>query len=155
MFKGPSTVSFASSVPVPFPTLALKVVPAVVEIVNSLVLSIGAVEAKVMVPVRPQYEKAVMWYLETGEICTEGNLTAETDDDRYLSLLKELNNSDEAVVIDKWQTRVPSTLTIIQSKSTYLDDSQGLPTDNYDNVEIGSNDAVMVGLENASTTEEE
>ena len=111
--------------------------------------------AKVMVPVRPQYAKAVMWYLETGEICTEGNLTAETDDDRYLSLLKELNDSDEVVVIDKWQTRVPSTLTIIQSKSTYLDDSQGLPTDNYDNVEIGSNDAVMVGLENASTTEEE
>lgn len=111
--------------------------------------------AKVMVPVRPQYEKAVMWYLETGEICTEGNLTAETDDDRYLSLLKELNNSDEVVVIDKWQTRVPSTLTIIQSKSTFLDDSQGLLTGNYDEVGIGSNDAVMVGLENASTTEEE
>ena len=44
-------MSFASSVPVPFPTLALKVVPAVVEIVNSFVPSIGAVEAKVMVPV--------------------------------------------------------------------------------------------------------
>lgn len=104
--------------------------------------------AKVMVPVRPQYEKAVMWYLETGEICTEGNLTAETDDDRYLSLLKELNNSNEAVVIDKWQTRVPSTLTIIQSKSTYLDDTQGLLTGNYDEVGIGCNETFMVGVEN-------
>ena len=44
-------MSFASSLPVPLPTLALKVVPAVVEIVNSFVPSIDAVELKVIVPV--------------------------------------------------------------------------------------------------------
>ncbi|MCU0440677.1 MAG: hypothetical protein MUC49_22510 [Raineya sp.] len=83
--------------------------------------------AKVLVPIRPQYEKAVMWYLETGEIYTDENLVPEIEDDRYLSLLSELQNQDEIKVEGTWQTRVPSALTIIQSKSTYLEDEKGLP----------------------------
>ena len=83
--------------------------------------------AKVLVPVRPQYEKAVMHYMETGEIYTDGDLVPETEDDRYLSLLAELGNQDEITVEGTWQTRVPSTLTIIQAKSTYFEDEKGLP----------------------------
>ncbi|MBW8362131.1 MAG: hypothetical protein K0M56_08105 [Kaistella sp.] len=83
--------------------------------------------AKVLVPVRPQYEKAVMHYMETGEIYTDGDLVPETEDDRYLSLLTELGNQDEIKVEGTWQTRVPSTLTIIQAKSTYFEDEKGLP----------------------------
>lgn len=83
--------------------------------------------AKVLVPVRPQYEKAVMHYMETGEIYTDGDLVPETEDDRYLSLLSELGNQDEIKVEGTWQTRVPSTLTIIQANSTYFEDEKGLP----------------------------
>ncbi|MFK7783978.1 MAG: hypothetical protein AB8B56_02620 [Crocinitomicaceae bacterium] len=83
--------------------------------------------AKILVPVRPQFEKAVMWYIETGEIYTDENLVPEIDDDRYLSLLKDLANQEEIKVEGKWKTRIPSTLTIIQAKSTYLEDEQGLP----------------------------
>jgi hypothetical protein len=36
-------------------------------------------------------------------------------------------NQDEITVEGKWQTRVPSTLTLIQAKSTYLEDENGLP----------------------------
>ena len=83
--------------------------------------------AKLIVPVRPQYEKAVMHYMETGEIYTDGDLVPETEDDRYLSLLNELGNQDEIRVEGKWKTRVPSTLTIIQANSSYLEDEKGLP----------------------------
>lgn len=83
--------------------------------------------AKILVPVRPQYEKAVMWYLETGEIYTDENLVPEMEDDRYLSLLAELQNQDEIKVEGTWKTRLPSTLTIIQAESTYLKDEKGLP----------------------------
>lgn len=83
--------------------------------------------AKILVPVRPQFEKAVMWYIETGEIYTDENLVPEFEDDRYLSLLAELQNQDEIKVEGIWKTRVPSTLTIIQAKSTYLVDENGLP----------------------------
>lgn len=82
--------------------------------------------AKILVPVRPQFAKAVMWYIETGEIYTDENLVPETEDDRYLSLISELENQDEIKVEGTWKTRIPSTLTIIQSDTTYLK-GEGLP----------------------------
>lgn len=104
--------------------------------------------AKILVPVRPQFEKAVMWYLDTGEIYTEGDLVPETDDERYLSILNELQNQDEVTVEGTWKTRVPSTLTIIQAKSTYLEDEQGLPCCDDEPQNFGSDDRVLEGLDN-------
>jgi len=104
--------------------------------------------AKILVPVRPQFEKAVLWYLDTGEIYTEGDLVPETEDDRYLSLLNELQNQDEVTVEGTWKTRVPSTLTIIQAKSTYLEDEQGLPCCDDDSETFGSDDRLLEGLDN-------
>ncbi len=83
--------------------------------------------AKVLVPVRPQFEKAIMWYLETGEIYNNEDLVPDVEDDRYVSLLNELQDQDEIVVEGTWKTRVPSSLTIIQAESTYLKDEKGLP----------------------------
>lgn len=102
--------------------------------------------AKILVPVRPQYEKAVMWYIETGEIYTDENLVPETDDDRYLSLLKDLENQEEIRVEGGWKTRVPSALTIIQGKSTYFEDEKGLPCCDDESEIFGSNDQVLNGL---------
>ncbi len=104
--------------------------------------------AKVLVPVRPQFEKAVMWYLETGEIYTDENLVPETEDDRYLSLLAELQNQDEIRVEGTWKIRVPSTLTIIQAKSTYLEDENGLPCCDDEAKIFGSDDRLLEGLDN-------
>ena len=91
--------------------------------------------AKVLVPVRPQFEKAVLWYLETGDICTEGSLVPETEDDQCLSIVRELQCQDETTVEDSWMTRVPSTLTIIQANSAYLANEQGLPCNHLCNWE--------------------
>lgn len=99
--------------------------------------------AKLLVPVRPQFEKAVMWYIETGEIYTDENLVPEIEDDRYLSLLKELQNQEEIRVEGKWKTRIPSTLTIIQAKSTYLEDAQGLPCCEDEDAIFGSDGRLL------------
>lgn len=102
--------------------------------------------AKLLVPVRPQFEKAVMHYMETGEIYLDGDLVLETDDDRYLSLLNELQNQDEVTVEETWKTRIPSTLTIIQSKSSYLEEEKGFPCCDDENTDFGSNDNTLQNI---------
>lgn len=102
--------------------------------------------AKLLVPVRPQFEKAVMWYIETGEIYTDENLVPEIEDDRYLSLLKELQNQEEIRVEGTWKTRVPSALTIIQAKSTYLEDEKGLPCCDDESEIFGHDDRLLESI---------
>ncbi|MCB9810829.1 MAG: hypothetical protein H6779_00990 [Candidatus Nomurabacteria bacterium] len=81
--------------------------------------------ARVVVPVRIGFESAIDYYLETGDIWNGGDLVIETDDDLYLSIEEELAEV-EGFVEEEWQTRVPTSLTIIQGNSVYLDD-EGLP----------------------------
>lgn len=100
--------------------------------------------AKILVPIRPQFEKPVLWYLDTGEIFTECDLVPETVDDRYESLLTDLGNQDEVTVEGTWKTRIPSTLTIIQAQSTYFEDQKGLPCCDG-NTSFGSDDRVLEG----------
>ena len=52
-------------------------------------------------------------------------MAAETDDDYYLSVLDDLQ-VEEATVEQEWETRVPTTLAIVQDKSAKLD-QEGLP----------------------------
>ncbi len=95
--------------------------------------------ARVVVPVRVGFESAVDYYLETGDIWNGGDLVIETDDDLYLSIEEELAEV-EGFVEEEWQTRAPTSLTIIQGNSVYLDD-EGLPCcDKYDDTNklIGS-----------------
>jgi len=63
-----------------------------------------------------------------------------------LSLLAELQNQDEIKVEGVWKTRVPSTLTIIQSKSTYLEDEDGLPCCENEEKIFGSDDRLLESL---------
>ncbi len=99
--------------------------------------------AKILVPIRPQFEKAVLWYLETGEITPECDLVPETQDDRYESILSDLGNQDEVIVEGKWKTRIPSTLTIIQAESAYFKDEKGLPCCDDETSAFGSDGRVM------------
>lgn len=81
--------------------------------------------ARMLVPVRLGFEAAVDLYLESGQIWNGGGLVMETDDDLYLSIDEELQEI-EGVVEEAWETRVPTSLTIVQGRSVYLDD-EGLP----------------------------
>jgi len=102
--------------------------------------------AKLLIPVRPQYEKAVLYYMETGEIYTDGDLVPDFEDDRYASVLKDVADQNEIKVEGTWETRVPSTLTIIQAKSTYFEDEQGLPCCKPENELFIGNDDILLGL---------
>ncbi|HSE41817.1 MAG TPA: hypothetical protein VLH08_13725, partial [Acidobacteriota bacterium] len=81
--------------------------------------------ARVVVPVRRGFEEAVDYYMETGDIWNGGGLVLDTDDDLYLSIDEELLEV-EGFVANEWQTRVPTTLTIVQGRSVFLED-EGLP----------------------------
>jgi hypothetical protein len=81
--------------------------------------------ARVVVPVRRGFADAITYYLDTGDIWLGGDLVLETDDELYLSAADELQEL-EGFVEDEWETRVPTSLTIVQGDSVYLAD-QGLP----------------------------
>lgn len=80
--------------------------------------------ARVVVTVRPGFEEAVMYYIRTGLIWNGGAVPL-LDDEMYLSIVEELSES-EYVLEDSWETRVPSTLTLIQAKTIALE-AEGLP----------------------------
>ncbi|MFT5891561.1 MAG: hypothetical protein ACI9Y7_001666 [Dokdonia sp.] len=79
--------------------------------------------ACVILPIRSGFEAAANWYLETGELWTGQGMT--TDNETYLSIMEELQ-SVSGEVESTWETRVPTSLTIVQSKSAILEEG-GLP----------------------------
>ena len=81
--------------------------------------------ARVVVPVRPEFEEAVTFYLETGDIWLGGGLVAESEGSLYQSILEDLHTV-QGIVEDEWETRVPTTLAIVQNKSAQLN-QEGLP----------------------------
>ena len=81
--------------------------------------------ARMIVPVRRGFESAVNYYFETGEIWNGGDLVIDTDDELYLSIDEELEEP-ESFVEEEWQTRIPTTLTLIQGDSAFLH-GEGLP----------------------------
>ncbi|MES2556809.1 MAG: hypothetical protein V4604_11705 [Bacteroidota bacterium] len=80
--------------------------------------------ARVHVTVRPGFEEAVMYYMETGQIWNGGDAPV-IGDDLYLSIVRELQEPDY-YIDETWETRVPSTLTVIQAKTIALE-AEGLP----------------------------
>jgi hypothetical protein len=81
--------------------------------------------ARIMVPVRDGFEDAVVYFMETGEIWNGTGIVIDTDDELYLSIVDEITHT--AGDVEKvWDTIVPTSLTIVQGKSAYLDD-EGLP----------------------------
>jgi hypothetical protein len=100
--------------------------------------------AKVIISVRPGFEQAVMHYMATGQIWNGGQVPV-IGDDLYLSIVDELKNPTY-YVDETWETRVPSTLTVIQASSIGLN-STGLPCDCGDDTGIANNDAVLAGAE--------
>lgn len=84
--------------------------------------------SRMVVPVRPGFESAINWYMSTGEIWNGQGLVTDINDDLYLSIVDEMLEPLGAPVGQPWKTRVPTSLTIVQAKSAYLDET-GLPCD--------------------------
>lgn len=82
--------------------------------------------ARVVVTVRPGFEEAVNWYMATGQIW-EGGLVPVINDPLFLSIVEELRET-EGVVEETWETRLPTSLTLLQAGTIGLN-VQGLPCD--------------------------
>ncbi|WP_099098823.1 hypothetical protein [Tenacibaculum agarivorans] len=81
--------------------------------------------ARAVVPVRPGFEKAVNWFMNTGEIWNGQGMVTDTEDELYVSVAEEMLNPIGEVE-GTWETRVPTALTILQADSVVLDEG-GLP----------------------------
>ena len=90
--------------------------------------------ARMEVPVRPGFEDLVNYFMETGSIWMGNQLAVERDDDLYLSVAEELQQPEEGVVEQEWETRVPTDLTILQANAAPLDET-GLPCCHNENEE--------------------
>lgn len=82
--------------------------------------------ARVIVTARPGFEEAVNWYMATGQIWNGGQVPT-MDDPLFISIVEELRQP-EGEVEETWETRVPTSLTVIQAGSIGLN-VEGLPCD--------------------------
>jgi hypothetical protein len=78
--------------------------------------------ARMQVPVRPGFEKAVAYFIQTGEIW-EGNDPPLIDDDLYVPLVDEISENlgklDDGVPYPEgaqpWEVRIPTSLVVVQN----------------------------------------
>ncbi|MGH2666589.1 hypothetical protein [Flavobacterium sp.] len=83
--------------------------------------------ARVIVTARPGFEEAVNWYMATGQIWNGGQVPT-MDDPLFVSIVEELRET-EGEVEETWESRVPTSLTVIQAGSIGLEVPQALPCD--------------------------
>ena len=110
--------------------------------------------ARAVVPVRPGFEDAINWYMETGELWLGQGLVVDTDNLLYLSIAEEMQTIAGEVEAT-WETRMPTALTMVQAQSASLEEG-GLPC--YDPKEerdntIVTSKLVMSGSTASQTTE--
>lgn len=82
--------------------------------------------ARVMVTVRPGFEAAVQFFLETGLIWNGGEVPV-IGDPMYMSIVDEMRAPVGVPQGKYWITKLPTTLTILQDKSTGLPVEEPLP----------------------------
>ncbi|CAI8841398.1 hypothetical protein [Chryseobacterium sp. IT-36CA2] len=82
--------------------------------------------ARIIVTVKPGFEAAVQFFLETGIIWNGGSVPV-IGDPMYMSIVDEMRQPTGEPQGKYWITRIPTTLTILQDKSTGLPVNQPLP----------------------------
>jgi hypothetical protein len=82
--------------------------------------------ARIIVTVRPGFENAVQFFLETGLIWNGGEVPV-IGDPMYMSIVDEMRKTLGTPQGKYWITKLPTTLTILQDKSTGLPVDQPLP----------------------------
>jgi len=126
--------------------------------------------ARVILTIRPGFEEAVNWYMATGQVWNGGQVPT-MDDELFISIVDELRET-EGEVEETWETRVPTSLTIIQAgsigmkvttalpcdedcKDYKLFDSDGKPVFDKDNKQVSTNPfKIIEGLTLKGKTEE-
>lgn len=83
--------------------------------------------ARVIVTVRPGFEEAVRYYMQTGQIWSGGEVPV-IEDELYLSIVDELRQPEGEKLGKAWPTRVPTALTILQAQSIGLNVTKALPS---------------------------
>ncbi len=94
---------------------------------------------KVLLSVRPGFEEAVLYYLATGNIGDGKGLAL--DDELYLSILAEQLPIEGIPEGEPWETRLPTSLTVLQKDNIAVNET-GLPCacdDDNSNNPISSN----------------
>lgn len=81
--------------------------------------------ARVIATIRPGFEDAVLFYLNTGKVWNGGQVPV-IDDDLYVGIVEEMKPFEEKAEGDPWETKVPTSLTVIQNSTVGLD-AEGLP----------------------------
>lgn len=84
--------------------------------------------ARVIVTVRPGFEEAVSYYMQTGQIWNGGEVPV-IEDKLFLSIVDELNQTEGQKEGKAWSTRIPTSLTILQADSIGLKVEKALPFD--------------------------
>jgi hypothetical protein len=99
--------------------------------------------ARTMLSVRPGFEEAVMYYMATGKVWNGGKVPV-IGDDLYLSIVEELKNP-AYYIEDTWETRIPTTLTLIQEGGIAAE-ANGLPCNCGDANGIKQSNEVLQAL---------
>ena len=81
--------------------------------------------ARVVVPVRPGFERAITHYLVTGEIWDGNGEPPDTTSPLYVPILTEIKERTEGpqgeiAVGDPWETHVPTPLVILRGRNEEL-----------------------------------
>ena len=82
--------------------------------------------ARVIVTVKPGFEEAIQYFLETGQVWLGGE-TPIIGDPLYMSIVDEIREPTGIAQGNYWITRIPTTLTILQAKSAGLEVERALP----------------------------
>lgn len=82
--------------------------------------------ARVVVTVRPGFEEAVRYYMQTGQIWNGGEVPV-IEDELFMSIVDELREPEGQKEGKAWITRVPTALTILQADSIGLKVEKALP----------------------------
>ena len=82
--------------------------------------------ARVIVTVKPGFEDAVQFFMATGRIWNGGEVPV-IGDPMYMSIVEEMRKPLGTPQGKYWITKMPTTLTILQDKSTGLPVDQPLP----------------------------
>jgi hypothetical protein len=82
--------------------------------------------ARVVVTVRPGFEDAVRFYMQTGLVWNGGEVPV-IDDPLHLSIIDELKEPEGKPEGKAWATRIPTSLTILQADSIGLKVEKALP----------------------------
>ena len=106
---------------------------------------------RVILPVRPGFEDAVVYFMETGEVWNGLGIALNTDDELFVSIVDEMTRVTGDVEGEEWETIIPSDLTILQAKSVFLDE-EGLPCchtdeDTQNESTLKSDDTILTGKE--------